>query len=376
MCTRGAKKGIMNIDFNPERWEQVRDAHRHWWAGSLGRPLIHLTLQGRPPGRPEPAVPSHEFASFYDLSVPAEAVADRWLYDLECRRYVGDAFPQVFPNLGPGVIAAFLGLELRNGNGTVWFHQPRDVELADLEFRYDPDNPWYRRLCDLYRAAADRFEGLVHLGMTDIGGNLDILQSFRPGDRLALDVYDAPEAVEQRNWETHALWWRYFEELNRIIQPAHPGYSAWTPLYSDSPYYMLQCDFSYMISPEMFDRFARPELEASCRKLGNPFYHLDGPGQLPHLDSLLAIPELKGIQWVPGAGQPPVTDRKWLDVYRRIRAAGKRIQFFASQDPLGWRALEVMAENLGSAEGLMMYGEAPAEEAADVGRLLKECGAA
>jgi 5-methyltetrahydrofolate--homocysteine methyltransferase len=365
----------MNLDFSAARWVRIRESYRQWWDGSLRRPLIHVCLTGRDPGRPKPDLPTRDYTSFYDDSVSAEAIADRWLYDLECRRYIGDAFPQVFPNFGPGVIAAFLGLELQNGNGTVWFHQPRDVALADLDLRFDPDNRWFRRVCDIYGAAADRFEGLAHLGMTDLGGNLDILQSFRPGDGLALDVHDAPGDVERKTWDAHALWWRCFDELNRIIQPAHAGYSAWTPLYSETPYYMLQCDFAFMIGPDMFERFAKPELVASCHRLGNPFYHLDGPGQLPHLDSLLAIPELKGIQWVPGAGQPPVSDARWIDIYRRIRAAGKRIQFFTSQDPLGWRTLDVLAQNLGGAEGIMMCGEAPAEDAAGLKALLEKYGA-
>jgi 5-methyltetrahydrofolate--homocysteine methyltransferase len=361
----------MNIDFNQERWKCVRQAHRQWWDGTSDRPLIHLTVKSRDPGRPEPKLPAYEFTSFYDLSVPAEAIADRWLYDLECRRYLGDAFPQVIPNFGPGVIAAFLGSELTNGNDTVWFHPKELKELAATTFAFDPDNVWYRRVCDIYRAAAARFEGLVQLGMTDIGGNLDILVSYRPSENLLMDVYDCPEVVERKNWETHALWWQYFEELNKIIQPAHAGYSAWTPLYSETPYYMLQCDFAFMISAEMFDRFAKPELEATCRKLANPFYHLDGPGQLKHLDSLLAIPELKGIQWVPGAGQPPLTDACWRDVFQRIRAAGKRIQFFTSQDPRGWRSLEVLADQLGSAAGIMMYGEVSLQDEAEIRKLVE-----
>ena len=53
---------------------------------------------------------------------------------------------------------------------------------------------------------------------------------------------------------------------------------------------------------------------------------LDGAGQLPHLDSLLSIEELKGIQWVPGDGAKPCTE--WPEVYRKIRDTGKRIQIY------------------------------------------------
>ncbi|MEI6780497.1 MAG: hypothetical protein WCQ21_06185 [Verrucomicrobiota bacterium] len=360
----------MNLNFSSERWQSIRGNYRARWAGELDRPLINLTISGRDPGRPQPALPARDFASFYDLSVTAEEIADRWLYDLECRHFPGDAFPHVWPNFGPGVIAAFLGLELQNGVGTVWFHQPNVIELKNLELCLDPDNLWFRRVCHLYSAAAERYEGLVHLGMTDLGGNLDIVQAFRPGERLALDLFDVPDAVDRAGWRAHEAWWNCFNELNRIIQPAHPGYTCWTPLYSEEPSYMLQCDFAYMISREMFDQFVKPELVATCRKLANPFHHLDGVGQLKHLDSLLQIPELKGVQWVPGAGKPGVSE--WPEVYRKIREAGKCIQFFTSQDPLGWRTLEAIINQSGSGKGIVMIGDAPAQDECEVRTLLKK----
>jgi 5-methyltetrahydrofolate--homocysteine methyltransferase len=362
----------MNLDFSLTRWESVRETHRKWWAGTLGRPLVNLSIAGRDPGRPEPGIPSYEFASFYDASVSVEAIADRMVYDMECRRYLSDGFPVATPNFGPGVVAAFMGLEIQNGNGTVWFHQPDDLELADVVMKFDSENYWFKRVCDLYRALGEKSEGLFHLGMTDLGGNLDILSSFRPSETLAMDLYDEPETVKARTWDAHAIWWKYFEELNAVIQPAHPGYTAWTPFYSESPYYMLQCDFSFMLGTPMFDEFALPEIQASCKRLSNPYFHLDGPGILPHLDSLLAIPELKGIQWVAGAGQKPISE--WPEVYQRIRAADKTFQFFTSQDPLGWRTLEVIADKLGSADGMMMFGEVPAHEEDEAMRMLARLG--
>lgn len=161
--------------------------------------------------------------------------------------------------------------------------------------------------------------------------------------------------------------------MNRIIQPAHPGYTSWTPIYSETPSYMLQCDFSYMISTDMFDEFVKPELAATCKKLANPFYHLDGVGQLKHLDSLLEIPELKGVQWVLGAGQPGVSE--WPEVYRKIRDAGKLIQFFTCMDPLGCRALDVIANQLGSAKGIAMVVDTPPGDEAEVRALLRKHGA-
>lgn len=358
----------MSIDFDSARWERVRQESRAWWAGELKRPLISITMGGRDPGRPEPALPAHHFTAFYDLSISAEAIVDRWDYNLSCCKFFGNAIPQIWPNFGPGVLAAFLGAELHAtvDSGTVWFYPAEKKPITDIHFEYDPNNIWVHRIADIYRAAVDRWQGLVQVGMTDLGGNLDVLSSFRPGEQLLLDLYDHPEEVKRLTWEAHEIWWRHFDEFNAILQPVNPGFTAWSGFYSEDPHYMLQCDFCYMIGPEMFDEFVKPEIAASCRRMTNGFYHLDGPGQLPHLDSLLSIPELKGIQWIPGAGSPDF--KCWPQVYRKIRDAGKLAQLYGGLD-----TLDVLVEDLGSAEGMILVtGCSEEQQATD---LLRKYGA-
>ncbi|MDD3176021.1 MAG: trimethylamine corrinoid protein 2, partial [Candidatus Nanoarchaeia archaeon] len=55
-------------------------------------------------------------------------------------------------------------------------------------------------------------------------------------------------------------------------------------------------------------------------------FHLDGPGALRHLDDILAIKDIDVLQWVPGAGQPPVYE--WLDVLKKAQKAGKGLQIY------------------------------------------------
>lgn len=365
----------MPVDFSADRWAIVKENYRKWWAHELRRPLIQLTFVGYEPVRPKPDIPFHHFASFYGLSVPVEKVVDWWEYNLETVRFSTDAFPHVIPYFGPGVAAAFMGAELVNGigAGTTWFHPPGDKAPAELSLRHDPNGPWWPRVCDCYRAARDRFGGQVQIDMTDLGGNLDLLSTFRPSERLLLDLYDAPDEVKRLTWEGHDRWWDYFDRLAALCGYDNPGYTAWCPIFSEKPYYMLQCDFCYMIGPRMFDEFVKPELSASCRRLVNPFYHLDGPGQLPHLDSLLEIEELKGIQWIPGDGSPDIT--QWPDVYRRIHKAGKLIQFYSSQSKRGLESLDVIAEQIGTAEGLIMIGDVNRKDEEKARRFLEKYGA-
>ncbi len=340
----------MPIDFTEERWAKVRADWTAWWEGRLERPIIPLVVKGGDPGRAPPAVEPRGRTASYDASVPAEAIVDVWDWQLAGREFLGDAFPHVWPNFGPGVLAAFLGARTEVSKPpavTVWFQPDRDVPLAQRDLALDIDHPWVRRIAKIMRAAGRRWQGLVQVAMTDLGGAVDVLASFYPGEKMLLALVDHPEAVERLTWQIHEAWWAAFEHFDAILRRTDPGWSAWAGLFAPRSHYMLQCDFAYMIGPRMFERFVRPELAATCRRLDDGFYHLDGVGQLPHLDLLLEIPELAGVQWVPGAGQPP--PGAWPEVYERILAAGKRVQFTGTLEDF-----DRLVQRLGTARGIAL----------------------
>lgn len=340
----------MPIHFENSRWNAVRENHQLWWEGKLKRPLIHLTVTGAAPDRSPSKLKYLPHASGYGLGTPVDEIVDAWDFHLSSQRFLGDAFPRIWLNYGAGVLAAFLGakLEFAMEEMTTWFHPEKVEEVGDLDFKWNPENKWLKRVKEVASAADNAFKGAVQIGTTDIGGMLDVLSTFRPSENLLLDLYDHPEEVKRQTWALHEMWWKAFEEIAAAM-PHNPGHTCWTPIFSSEPYYMTQCDFSYMIGPEMFDEFVLPELSRSQARLGNAFYHLDGAGELPHLDSLLKVKELKGIQWVPGEGQPPLEE--WPDVYRRIRDAGKLTQISGT-----FKTLEKLAKDLGSAEGIIFIG--------------------
>ncbi len=333
----------MPIDFSPARWDRVKQTYDAWWAGTLERPAVSIQLYGRDPGRPMPSAALLSQSTCMDLNVPADQVIDRIDYELSRITYLGDAFP--YFNLdcfGPGVLAAFCGVRMDNSSGRVWFFPEKVVPLSELHLEYDANNVWLNRIKEICRAGMRRWQGQVLIGMADLGGILDILSSFRTTENLLMDLYDEPQEVERLIWEVHTLWHRCFDEINEALRPETPGYSDWLGIYSTQPCYVLQSDFAYMIGPDMFDRFVKPELTASCRRLPHSMYHLDGVGQLAHLDSLLQIQELNGVQWVPGDGMPGVTE--WPDVQRKISRAGKRLHSWWGD----LSALDVLKEQIGS----------------------------
>ncbi len=357
----------MGINFDQDRWQQVKKTYREWWNGELQRPIIPVILHGRDAGRPEPDIPLLSPANCTDLSIPAEQLIDRIDYELSTQVYMGDSFPCFDMDcFGPGVIAAFMGAILDNSTGNVWFRPAKELPIKEIHFRFDPNNIWFRRVQEIYVAGMKRWQGQVLMAMTDLGGSLDILSTFRPSEKLLLDLYDYPHEVKRLLWEAHEVWHKYYQTLNSVLQPTNPGYSDWSGIYSEEPSYMLQCDFSYMIGPEMFDEFVNPELVASCTRLHHSFYHLDGKGQLPHLNSVLSIPNLDGVQWVPGAGNP--NDSHWPGVYQKIVSAKKKIQLFG-----GFDVLDKVINQIGTSKEIQLGGTSGKNEM-EIRRKLQKYG--
>jgi 5-methyltetrahydrofolate--homocysteine methyltransferase len=200
----------------------------------------------------------------------------------------------------------------------------------------------------------ERFAGGAQVAFTEIGGNLDIAASLRDTMTLLMDCADDPEAVDGLCRHLTPLWLRYYNELEAVIGPAGRGTSAWAPFWSPGRGCILVNDFAYMIGPEQFERWSAPYLEACCAELDHCIYHLDGKGQIGHLDQLLAMPGLKGVQWIPGDGQPEAADPMWWPLLKRIRDAGKLTQIYSSGEgvlrmarevPLTGFAIETWARN-------------------------------
>ncbi len=198
----------MPIAFDRARWDRLKERTDRWWKGELDGPIIQCTLHGaRDPGRPAPGHAEHFLPSYPEGTTPDEMV-DRVDYGLRTREYLGDAFPHWWVNFGPGIVAGFLGgsVHPRVDPATVWFGPPDGGarELADYpDWTLDPGNPWFRRVAEVFRAAARRWEGGVQVGMTDLGGGLDVVSSFRPNEGLLYDLYDCPAEVLRRNDQVH-----------------------------------------------------------------------------------------------------------------------------------------------------------------------------
>jgi len=239
------------------------------------------------------------------------------------------------------VLAAFCGAKLDNSSGAVWFFPEEELEIEDIHIMYDTNNEWVERIKSIYSAGQKKWNGKVLMGMPDLGGILDVIATFRGSENLLMDLYDSPDEVKRLCNETEIAWKAAYDDFNSVLQPINNGYTDWSGIYSAEPSYIIQSDFCYMISTPMFDEFVLPSIEKSCKELTNIIYHLDGIGELNHLDSLLKTEDLNAVQWVYGDGQPSA--KHWLDVYKKISSSSKGIYLVGDIEDF-----EVITNNISS----------------------------
>ncbi len=324
----------------PDNWDDIRKTYEAWWARELDRPVFYVTY---PRGAP---CTGPEFDSWSFLRHKGE-------FDILRRQletyaglsgYAGDAFPSLFMNLGAGVLAAYFSgyLEFDAFNQTAWFEKARPWDDVE-KLTFEEDNEWWQYTQAVTRLCADAAQGRFVLGMTDIGGVLDVLASLRGTENLLMDLVAEPDRVHAMRRRILDAWHRVYDSLMPVVAQVQDGISSWLRIWCPGDYYPLQCDFCAMISPAMFETFVAPDIQEQCRRLGHGIFHLDGPGQLPHIDPMLDIPELDGIQWVPGSRNPQCDSPRYFPMYEKILGKGKLLVLQSFDD---WRNIPAMLEAL------------------------------
>ena len=342
-------------------WPLIQQRYEAWWEGeAIDRALVSITAPREP--LPEEAVPPEELLDYW---TDPERVLARQESRLAATYHCGEAFPHIQP-VGGGmvaVLAAFLGAPLRLvDTHTTWTEPVIEDWATRPRFAFDPDSNWWQVARQLLEAGARRAPRRYCVSIPDLNGPGEILARLRGSDRLAVDLLDHPDAVLEAMPEINRAWYRYWQACNGIIHQHTGGYVFWMGLWSELPAVDLQTDFSIMISPAMFDRFFLPFIEEQTRLVERTVYHLDGPGAARHLESLLSLPRLNAIQWVPGAGAPPMS--RWLPLLRRIQTRGKSLCLTCEP----WE-VPILLQEL-QPEGLFLSTRCASVEEAD--RLLQE----
>ena len=335
--------------------EKSRERVEAWWNHQIiDRVVIRVTAPIPSDEAPAPQDTDDLAKHFTDPDI----VIPRMEYDLAHTYFGGEAFP-VAAGVRTGfvaIMAAFLGCPVTFVNkNTVWCEPIIDDpdDLPDLTF--DPENTWWKAAVRLMKQLAERAEG-YHVGLPDLNGPTEILARMRGTENLALDFMDNPEYIGPAVDRITDAWFRYWQECTNIIQKTG-GYLYWMGIWSDRPSIDLQSDFSCMISPDMFQKHFLPSIERQTHMVERTIYHLDGPDAITHLDALLELPEVNGIQWVPGAGAKPTVE--WIPLMRRIQEADKLVYVYCNS-----KEVETLLKEL-RPEGLMLTTSCSSVEEAE-----------
>ena len=238
--------------------------------------------------------------------------------------YNAETFTVYWPNLGPEVYTAFYGVELEYKEVTS-YSKPNIEDWSQIdEIRLDMNNAYFKKIEEMTLAALERCSGKYLVGYTDIHPGLDCAAAFRDPQQLCLDFLMEPEQVKRLIELSSRDFEKIFNHFDAILKKHNQLSVSWMGIPSFGKMHIPSCDFATMISPDQFNEFVLPVIQAEVKIMDHNVFHLDGRGVANHIDVLLEIPEINAIQLVQGMGDDlPIM--QWVPFIRKIQSAGKSV---------------------------------------------------
>jgi len=332
----------MRLSYRPD-WDEAVERLDRWWSGEgLGRPAMSLTAPRD--GAEWEAIP--EPPTLWDYWTNPDYVIPRMERSVRNTAWFAEACPVEWVNMGAIAQAGLLGTRPVCHPTTVW-HEPFVEDWWTYEPRLDPDNEWWRAKKRLIEAFLETADGKWFVAVGELADVGDVMSALRGPERLCVDLIEGPRErmVEVRD-RIARLMLEVYERVTGMVNQYMPGTSTWLRVYHPGRTTTSQCDFSCMVSKAMFDEFIFPALSWQTSHMDGVIYHLDGPGALQHVETLLTLPNLRAIQWVPGSGEDVQAHPKWRPLLRRIIEAGKAVHLSVSPSEIEGLIADLPPEGL------------------------------
>jgi hypothetical protein len=298
-------------------FEESRVRWDAFWKNENKHPLVHIVIPKE--GVKPVDKPLYMAGHNGDFSPVIEQVYN-WA---DTHEFIGDALPFYQVEFGPDHFSTFLGADMeysKDSNTTSWAVPfVKDWGSAVLKFR--KDSPWWERTVKFIRALRKDLDGMVLIAAPTLVAGMDCLAAIRGVQELLMDTVECPEKVKRALDMKCLAYEEIADELFKELGQKEIGSVNRHGLYSSGKLAIPQCDFSCMISPDMYDEFVAPFVEKETEYLDASEYHLDGPGALVHLERICSFKKLGIVQWVPGAGDAGLKD--WTDLYKKLDTLGK-----------------------------------------------------
>lgn len=296
-----------------------------------------------------------------------QRIVDRYRYFCQTHAFLGESFPNLNIDFGPGSLASYLGSEIGFKEDTVWFNKCLDGWDGVPRLTFDPENKWFKKHLQLAKDCQALAGDDFYVDMPDLMENIDVLASLRGAQDILFDLLDEPEMIGERIQEVTDIYYEYYDRFYDVIKDEEGG-NAYTvfQIWGPGRTVKLQCDFSAMMSPEDFRKYIQPSLRSQSENVDHVLYHLDGPAAIKHMDALMEIDGIDALQWTSGDAGPDGTLPDWDVIYDKAIAAGKSIwvKVYSGEFEDWIRNVDRIVNKYGSHSLFLLFPEMSMEQAA------------
>ena len=296
-----------------------------------------------------------------------QRIVDRYRYFCQTHAFLGESFPNLNIDFGPGSLASYLGSEIGFKEDTVWFNKCLDGWDGVPKLTFDPENKWFKKHLQLAKDCQALAGDDFYVDMPDLMENIDVLASLRGAQDILFDLLDEPEMIGERIQVVTDIYYEYYDRFYDIIKDEEGG-NAYTvfQIWGPGRTVKLQCDFSAMMSPEDFRKYIQPSLRTQSENVDHVLYHLDGPAAIKHMDALMEIDGIDALQWTSGDAGPDGTLPDWDVIYDKAIAAGKSIwvKVYSGEFEDWIRNVDRIVKKYGSHSLFLLFPEMSMEQAA------------
>ena len=296
-----------------------------------------------------------------------QRIVDRYRYFCQTHAFLGESFPNLNIDFGPGSLASYLGSEIGFKEDTVWFNKCLDGWDGVPKLTFDPENKWFKKHLQLAKDCQALAGDDFYVDMPDLMENIDVLASLRGAQDILVDLLDEPEMIGERIQEVTDIYYEYYDRFYDVIKDEEGG-NAYTvfQIWGPGRTVKLQCDFSAMMSPEDFRKYIQPSLRSQSENIDHVLYHLDGPAAIKHMDALMEIEGIDALQWTSGDAGPDGTLPDWDVIYDKAIAAGKSIwvKVYSGEFEDWIRNVDRIVNKYGSHSLFLLFPEMSMEQAA------------
>ena len=296
-----------------------------------------------------------------------QRIVDRYRYFCQTHAFLGESFPNLNIDFGPGSLASYLGSEIGFKEDTVWFNKCLDGWDGVPKLTFDPENKWFKKHLQLAKDCQALAGDDFYVDMPDLMENIDVLASLRGAQDILFDLLDEPEMIGERIQEVTDIYYEYYDRFYDVIKDEEGG-NAYTvfQIWGPGRTVKLQCDFSAMMSPEDFRKYIQPSLRSQSENVDHVLYHLDGPAAIKHMDALMEIEGIDALQWTSGDAGPDGTLPDWDVINDKAIAAGKSIwvKVYSGEFEDWIRNVDRIVNKYGSHSLFLLFPEMSMEQAA------------